>query len=353
MSEKLHFASDYMEGAHPSVLAALCETNSISTVGYGADGYCAEAAGLIRSACSCPGAAVYFLVGGTQTNETVLSAILSPWEGVIAAESGHIAVHEAGAIEHGGHKVLSLPQSCGRITASAAEEYMSRFLADETHDHMVFPGTVYISQPTESGTLYTLSELEELSRVCRRYGLKLYCDGARLAYALGCPSCEVSLPDLARLCDVFYIGGTKCGALMGEAVVIPDPSVAPHFFTVIKQHGALLAKGRLLGVQFKALFEDGLYFEIGRRAVSLADRLRAAFIKNGYDLRYGSPTNQLFVDLTDEKYAYLSEKIEMSFWEKDEGRTTVRLAVGWAADESAVKAAEDIIRGSKRCASAI
>ena len=341
--EKLHFASDYMEGAHPAVLAALCETNAVSTPGYGTDLYCSQAAALIREACGCPGAAVYFLSGGTQTNETVLSALLRPWEGVIAADTGHISAHEAGAVERGGHKVLTIPHRDGKISAGDVAGCASRFYSDDNHDHMVFPGAVYISQPTEYGTVYSLGELEELSQTCRKLGLRLYCDGARLAYALGCPSCGVSLADLARLCDVFYIGGTKCGALLGEAVVARDPSLLPHFFTVIKQHGALLAKGRVLGVQFKALFENGLYEEIGKRAVSLADRLRAAFSSAGYTLLYGSPTNQLFVSLDEEEYRRLSEAIDMSFWERDGGRVTVRLAVGWAAEESGVAAAEKII----------
>ena len=344
--EKLHFASDYMEGAHPDVLKELCDTNSMSTPGYGGDAFCAEAADLIRDACRCPCAAVYFLTGGTQTNETVISALLKPWEGVIAADSGHISVHEAGAIEHGGHKVLTIPQADGKLSADAVKRYVERFSSDDNHEHMVFPGAVYISQPTEFGTLYSLSELEDLSRVCRRSGIRLYCDGARLAFALGCPGCDVSLADMARLCDVFYIGGTKCGALLGEAVVIPDPSVLPHFFTLIKQHGALLAKGRILGVQFRALFESGLYEKIGRKAVLCADRLRSAFEHAGYKLIYGSPTNQLFVSLTDKEYEFLSERIEMSFWEREDDHVIVRLAAGWATDDRAVDAAADIILSS-------
>lgn len=347
MQEKLHFASDYMEGAHPDVLKALCDTNMLSVPGYGSDAFCGEAAELIRGECGCPGAAVYFLVGGTQANETVISSLLRPWEGIIAADSGHIAVHEAGAIEHGGHKVTALHGKLGKLDADEVNSFVSDFYFDSNHEHMVFPGAVYISQPTEYGTLYSRSELEELSAVCRKYGMRLYCDGARLAYALGCQSCDVTPVDLARLCDVFYIGGTKCGALFGEAVVIPDPSIMPHFFTLIKQHGALLAKGRLLGVQFRALFESGLYYDIGRRAVGYADGLRAAFSSAGYTLVFGSPTNQLFVSLTDEEYAYLSVRIDMSFWERKGGRTVVRLATGWATDENSVRTAEKMIKESR------
>ena len=346
MPEKLHLASDYMEGAHPEVMKAICDTNSLSTPGYGGDPFCCEAKELIRTVCRCPDAEVFFLIGGTQANETVISSLLRPWEGVIAAETGHIAVHESGAIEHGGHKVIGLPHYDGKLSADDVERYVSSFYDDDNHEHMVFPGAVYVSQPTEYGTVYTLDELTALSGVCRRYGMRLYCDGARLAYALGCSDNNAELSDLARLCDVFYIGGTKCGALFGEAVVIPDPSVLPHFFTLIKQHGALLAKGRLLGVQFKALFENGLYFEIGRCAVNCADRLRNAFSRAGYKLKFGSPTNQLFVSLSEEEYRMLSERIEMSFWERNGNETIVRLAAGWAVDDKTAEEAEKVIMGT-------
>ena len=231
VKSKLNFASDYTKGAHPAVLSRLVATNLEETPGYGQDAYCEEARDLIRRACACPGARVEFLVGGTQTNETVISSVLRPYQGVIAAETGHIATHEAGAIEAGGHKVLTLPQHAGKLDAGEVRRFLQDFFGDDNHEHMVMPGMVYISHPTEYGTLYTKEELCALRAVCDEYRLPLYLDGARLAYALACPDSDVTLPDLARLCDVFYIGGTKCGALFGEAVVIPDPALIPGFFT--------------------------------------------------------------------------------------------------------------------------
>jgi len=237
----LHFASDYMEGAHPLIMRRLAETNLEKTPGYGTDEYCAMARGKIRAACGCPDAAVHFFVGGTQTNATVIDGLLKSYQGVIAASTGHISVHEAGAIEFGGHKVLSLRGENGKISSESIDASLRDFHGDGNRDHMVQPGLVYISQPTEYGTLYSLEELAAISGVCRYHEIPLYVDGARLAYALACPGNTVTLPDLARLCDAFYIGGTKCGALFGEAVVIPNPRLIPHFFTIIKQHGALVA----------------------------------------------------------------------------------------------------------------
>ena len=330
----LHFASDYQEGAHPEILRRLIETNSVSTAGYGTDEYCESARAKIREACRCPGAEVHFLMGGTQTNATVIGALLRPYQGVVAADSGHISVHEAGAVELGGHKVLTLPQRQGKISAEQVRRCCESYRQDENRDHLVMPGMGYISQPTEFGTLYSLRELEDLHRVCREFGIPLYADGARLAYALGCRQNDAGLADLARLCDVFYIGGTKCGALFGEAVVIPKPDTIPHFFSMIKQHGALLAKGRLLGVQFDALFTDGLYERIGRPAVALADRIRAALREQGRLQAFEAPTNQIFLILTREELSRLSEKIEFSFWENTEdGRTVVRAATSWSTDE--------------------
>jgi len=329
--QKLNFASDYTEGAHPKIIEALVSTNMLKTSGYGTDEFSERAREKIRLACDCPDAEVYFLSGGTQTNMTVIDALLKPYEGVIAAETGHISVHEAGAIEFCGHKVLTLPHVLGKINAEQVETYTQGFYADGNFDHMVFPGAVYISQPTEYGTLYSLSELEALSEVCKKYGLKLYCDGARLAYALGSKENDVTLSDLARLCDVFYIGGTKCGTLFGEAVVIPEKGLIPHFFTIIKEHGALLAKGRIAGVQFDTLFTDDLYNKIGVPAVEAANVIKEALVKKGYELFLDSPTNQIFVLLEDEKYQELSEKLIMSFWEKpDKSHTAVRIAASWA-----------------------
>ena len=331
---KISFASDYMEGAHEAILSRLGEINYEKMQGYGTDALSERAREKIRSACGCPDADVFFLVGGTQTNATVISALLRSYEGVVAAASGHISTHEAGAIELGGHKVLTLPEHEGKITAADLRELLVRFETDETRDHLVRPGMVYVSHPTESGTLYTRSELREISGVCREYGLPLYLDGARLAYALACRSSDVSLEELARLCDVFYIGGTKCGALFGEAVVIPKGGLIPHFFTIMKQHGALLAKGWLLGLQFDVLFTDGLYLKIGQAAVAAASRIRSALREYGYRLYWETPANQVFVILENAQMERLAESVEFSFWEKyDETHTVVRLATSWATTE--------------------
>ena len=337
--EKIMLASDYQEGAHPAIIKRLCETNLLSTEGYGTDHFSESAREKIRKACECPDAAIHFLVGGTQTNATVIDALLRSYEGVIAADSGHISVHEAGAIEAGGHKVLSLCHHYGKISADQIRHYYETWIHDGNRDHMVKPGMVYLSQPTEYGTLYSLDELTAISKVCRKYRMPLYVDGARLAYALACPENDVSLPDLARLCDVFYIGGTKCGALMGEAVVIPDPALIPHFFTIIKQHGALLAKGRLLGVQFDTLFTDDLYAHIGAAAIRSADRLRELFNRRGYTLSFTSPTNQIFLTVDDNQKAHLDAIAVSSFWEKaDDGRTIIRFATSWATSEEKITA---------------
>ncbi|MBQ5566273.1 MAG: low specificity L-threonine aldolase [Oscillospiraceae bacterium] len=328
---KLSFASDYQEGAHPAILQRLVETNLEKTPGYGEDEYSESARRRIRAACAAPEADVYFLVGGTQANATVIDALLRPYQGAIAAESGHINVHESGAIELGGHKVLSLAQENGKLTAQAVERCAQGYWQDDNREHMVMPGLVYLSQPTEYGTLYSLSELEAIRAVCDRYSLSLYLDGARLAYALSCPENDVTLKSLARLCDAFYIGGTKCGALFGEAVVFPQHDRVPHFFTIVKQHGALLAKGRIAGLQFDTLFTDGLYERLGRHAVAAADRLRAALRENGYELAFPAPTNQIFLVLDEAQREALSRRVEMSFWEKRaDGRTVVRLATSWA-----------------------
>ena len=337
MSEKLQFASDYMDGAHPAVMACLAETNGLKTAGYGLDEYSEAAREKIRGACGAPEAEVFFLAGGTQTNRTVIDAMLRPWQGVMAAETGHIAVHEAGAVEAGGHKVLGLPHRCGKVDAETVRACLQAYRQDENRDHMVMPGMLYLSQPTEFGTLYSLAELEALSGVCREYGIPLYADGARLAYALACPENDVTLPDLARLCNVFYIGGTKCGTLFGEAVVFPRPGAAPHFFTIVKQHGALLAKGRIAGVQFDALFTDNLYGTIGASAVRSADRIRAALREKGYEEPFAAPTNQIFITLSPEQLAALSDRVEMSFWENaGDGRTVMRIVTGWSTREEEV-----------------
>ena len=331
MTQSLFFACDYMEGAHPDIMQRLMETNLVKTAGYGLDEYCDSAKEKIRAACGAPDAEVHFLVGGTQTNATVIDALLKSYQGVVAAETGHISTHEAGAIEFGGHKIMTLPHNNGKIDAAHVRAMLEGYYNDGNHDHMVMPGMIYISHPTEYGTLYSRTELEAISRVCREYHIPLYLDGARLAYALTCPQNDITLADLTSLCDVFYIGGTKCGALFGEAVVIPRPGLIPHFFTIIKQHGALLAKGRLLGIQFDALFTDGLYAHIGDTAIKAADRIRYALAENGYQLCFDSPTNQVFCILEDSVMERLAEHAEFSFWEKyDDTHTVIRFATSWA-----------------------
>lgn len=324
------FENDYVEGAHPAVLQRLIDTNRERLPGYGADTYCARAAEKIREACACDKADVSFLTGGTQANAVVLSTLLHSYEGVVAAETGHINGHEAGAIEYTGHKILALPQQAGKFSPEALERFVAGFYADENHAHMVHPGAVYLSYPTEYGTLYTKRELEAIAASCRRYGMRLFLDGARLGYGLASVEADVTLPDLARLADAFTIGGTKMGTLCGEAVVFPSGAPS-HFLTTVKQHGALLAKGRLLGVQFDALFTDGLYLEIGRHALEMAARMKAIFTQKGYPLHLASPTNQQFVVLTDAQAERLREHVAFSFWERlDGGRMVARFATSWS-----------------------
>lgn len=327
----LCFTSDYIAGAHPEVLKRLNETNLETLPGYGSDRYCDSAAEKIRAACACPDAEVFFLVGGTQTNQIVIDTMLQPYEGVIAASTGHVNVHEAGAIEFSGHKVLSVESREGKLSADSVAKLCAGFYADGSHEHMVFPGMVYISFPTEYGTLYSLSELEAIAAVCRSYEMPLYIDGARLAYGLSGMGNDVTLPDIARLADVFYIGGTKCGALCGEAVVFTKHNAPKHFTTRMKQHGGLLAKGRVLGIQFDALFSNGLYEQIGAHALSLATRLKAMFAAKGYRLFIDSPTNQQFVILSNDKLAALSSLVACEVWEQyDSEHTVVRFATSWS-----------------------
>ena len=334
----LYFNCDYMEGAHPQILERLAATNLEHTQGYGEDPYCEAAKEKIRRECGCPEADVYFLVGGTQTNATVIRGLLRPFEGVIAAESGHINVHEAGAVEAGGHKVLALPQKDGKLDPIGVRSWLETFFRDGSCSHMVQPGMVYISHPTEYGTLYTMDELTEISRICGENRIPLFMDGARLITGLACPENELSLPDIARLCDVFYIGGTKAGALCGEAVVFTGNSCPPHFMTMVKQHGALLAKGRLLGVQFDALFTDDLYKETGSNAIETASLLKKGFLEKGYVLFNDSPTNQIFVVLEDKKLEELKEQVVFSFWEKqDSTHTIVRFATSWATKKDDIE----------------
>ncbi|MBO4838239.1 MAG: low specificity L-threonine aldolase [Lachnospiraceae bacterium] len=338
------FGSDYAAGAHPRVMQALAETNLQKTAGYGQDEYCREAADLIRAACRCPQADVRFLTGGTQTNMVALTALLAPYQGVAAAQTGHIWGHEAGAIERHGHRVIPLPSHGGKVAAEDLRALWQNYENDETRDHIVMPGAVYLSQPTESGTLYSLAELTEISGVCRAANLALYADGARLAYALACPENDVSLSDLAALCDAFYIGGTKCGALFGEALVFPNPGRVPHFFSVMKQNGAVLAKGRLLGVQFKALFTDGLYEEIGRTALKKAEQLRRGLRALGFEPLGSSPTNQIFVRVPDDLYHQLTGRGFGGFWSKEpDGGYVIRFVTDWSAGETDVQQLLDFL----------
>ncbi len=333
----LSFENDYICGAHERVLQRLMETNREPLTGYGNDPYCESAREKIRAALNCPEADVYFLSGGTQTNATVIDALLDKYEGVVTADTGHISTHEAGAIEAAGHKVLTLPQHEGRIAAAELQALLENFYQDENHEHMVFPGMVYLSHPTEYGTLYTRAELEELSAICRAHDIPLYLDGARLGYALMSYHTDVTLPDIARLCDAFYIGGTKVGALCGEAVVFTGHCTPKHFLTIVKQHGALLAKGRLPGVQFDTLFTDELYFQISRHAIDMAELLKKGLHEKGYTFYLESPTNQQFLLLRDEEVERLKKQVAFSFWEKpDAEHTVVRFATSWSTTEEDV-----------------
>lgn len=334
----LSFESDYVEGAHERILQRLMETNLEQLSGYGQDCYCQKAKEKIRKACECPDAQIFFLVGGTQTNTVAIGAFLKSYEGVMAAETGHVSTHEAGAIEYHGHKVLELPEHQGKIRGNELKALLESFWQDENHEHMVFPGMVYISHPTEYGTLYSREELEELSHICRSYEIPLYLDGARLGYGLMSQDTDVTLPMIAEYCDAFYIGGTKVGALCGEALVFTKNNMPGHFLAIVKQHGALLAKGRLLGIQFDTLFTDGLYFEIGRHAIEMAKLLKKGLIEKGYTLYLKSPTNQQFVLLDNEKYQALQKEVAMGFWEKpDQDHTVVRLATSWATKRESVE----------------
>ncbi|SFP97631.1 L-threonine aldolase [Lachnospiraceae bacterium XBB1006] len=331
MQEKLNFASDYLEGAHPDILKRLVETNLEQSAGYGMDVYSERARELIRKACDAPEAEVYFLVGGTQTNATVIDAFLRSYQGVIAAETGHINVHEAGAIETNGHKVLALPHTDGKLQAEVLQQYLEHFFADESYEHMVIPGMVYLSQPTEYGTLYQKEELVEIKKICERYKLPLYVDGARLAYALACKENDVTLADLAVLCDAFYIGGTKCGALFGEAVVITNSERIPHFFTIVKQHGALLAKGRIAGIQFETLFTQERYWKMGENGIKTANAIRKALEKKGYQEVFPSATNQVFICMEKAKADRLRERAQLSVWEiPDADHVVLRICTSWA-----------------------
>ena len=334
----IRFDCDYLEGAHPRILEKLYETNMEQTVGYGCDPYCEKAAELIKKACGKENSDVHFLVGGTQTNTTVIASVLRPHQGVICAHTGHINVHESGAIESTGHKVISVPAENGKLTAKQIEECRNAHFNDECFEHMVQPAMVYISQSTEQGTVYTKSELEEIYSVCKKYGLILYIDGARLGYALACEEYGLTLNDIASNCDVFYIGGTKIGALFGEALVINNNMLKKDFRYFIKQKGGLLAKGRLLGIQFETLFKDGLYFEISAHAIKCSKEIKDIFVKHGCEFLSDSPTNPQFPILKNSEIAELRKEFSFETWcAISETTSAVRFCSSWATTEENIK----------------
>lgn len=327
----IYFESDYTEGAHPKILERLNETNMIQASGYGHDEFCENAKNKIRKTINCPNAQIQFITGGTQTNQIVIDTMLKPFEGVVSAQTGHVNSHEAGAIEYTGHKVIPIPQHEGKIDGTELNDYLETFFSDGNNEHMVFPGMVYISHPTEYGTLYTKNQLTKISSVCRKNNIPLFMDGARLGYGIMAKSTDLSLEDIAELCDVFYIGGTKCGALCGEAVVFTKNNMPLHFENLVKKHGALLAKGRLLGVQFDALFTDNLYLEISKNAIDTAETLKKALKEKGYRFLLDSPTNQQFVILENKFMEELKKSVKFNFWEKyDKDHTVVRFATSWS-----------------------
>lgn len=330
------FESDYNNGCLPEILRRLSETNDEKSSGYGFDPHTERAKERIRKACDMTEAEVHFLVGGTQTNATAINSLLQGCEGVLSVDTGHINVHESGAVEAFGHKVLVLPGIAGgKMAASQIDDYMRKFLADETYPHMVQPGMVYITLPTELGALYSRKELADIYAVCQQYGLRLYVDGARLGYGLMAEGNDIDLPFLAHHCDAFYIGGTKVGALLGEALVYTNTRAPKYIFTIIKRHGALLAKGRVLGLQFDTLFTDDLYFRVSRHAIDMAQALRRVFAKHGLSLGIDSPTNQQFVILSKEQKQQLAEEIAFEIWEPlPDDCLLCRFVTCWATTEA-------------------
>ena len=345
----IYFNSDYLEGAHPAIMERLLQTNMEQTVGYGEDEYCAAAREKIKAACRAPEADVHFLVGGTLTNTTVIASVLRPYQGVLTATSGHINCHETGAIESSGHKVLALPTNNGKITAQQVEDYYNWHHFNPDYEHMVMPGMVYISFPTEGGTLYSKAELTALYQVCQKCGLPLFIDGARMGYGLTCDDCDLTLPELAQLCDVFYIGGNKVGALFGEAVVIMNPTLKRDFRFMMKQRGGMLAKGRLLGLQFDTLFTDDLYFKISRHADEMAYQIRDIFVSAGYPLLFDSPTNQQYPIMPDDELAEIGKSFGYEYWERvDETHSGVRFCASWATTQENVDALRAAVQALKK-----
>lgn len=338
------FESDYIEGALPEILDALVKTNMEQLSGYGADEYTQSAKEKIKKACNCPKAQVAFITGGTQTNQLVISTMLKQYEGVVAPQTGHVSSHEAGAIEYTGSKVIAIPGHNGKMDAVELKQYLSDFYSDGNHEHMVFPGMVYISFPTEYGTIYSKKELSDIYKVTQEYKLPLFVDGARLGYGLASKQCDMTLPEFASLCDIFYIGGTKVGALCGEAIVYTKGNVPEHFENLTKKHGALLAKGRLNGIQFDTLFTDNLYFKAAEHAIEMAELVKNAFKSKGYKFLLDSPTNQQFIILENSKMQELSKKVKFCFWEKvDENHTAVRFATSWATKKENVELLQKLI----------
>ncbi len=338
------FESDYIEGALPEILDALVKTNMEQLSGYGADEYTQSAKEKIKKACNCPKAQVAFITGGTQTNQLVISTMLKQYEGVVAPQTGHVSSHEAGAIEYTGSKVITIPGHNGKMDAVELKQYLSDFYSDGNHEHMVFPGMVYISFPTEYGTIYSKKELSDIYKVTQEYKLPLFVDGARLGYGLASKQCDMTLPEFASLCDIFYIGGTKVGALCGEAIVYTKGNMPEHFENLTKKHGALLAKGRLNGIQFDTLFTDNLYFKAAEHAIEMAELVKNAFKSKGYKFLLDSPTNQQFIILENSKMQELSKKVKFCFWEKvDENHTAVRFATSWATKKENVELLQKLI----------
>ena len=343
------FESDYIAGAHPEILRRFAETNLEPLPGYGADKYCESAREKIRLAIGMRDADVEFLVGGTQTNAVIISTMLSDYEGVVAARTGHVSTHEAGAIEFTGHEVLEIGQKNGKIEPEELRKYLADYYADANDEHMTFPGMVYLSHPTEYGTLYSKKELEQISDICRSYQIPLFLDGARLGYGLMSREADLTIQDIAQLCDVFYIGGTKVGALCGEAVVFTRGNKPRHFLTSVKRRGALMAKGRLLGIQFDTLFTDDLYFRISAHAIEMAERMKQIFLSHGLTMYLDSPTNQQFVVLENGQLERLQEKVAFSFWEKyDETHTVVRFATSWSTMEEDLEVLEEALGSERR-----
>ena len=344
----IFFNCDYNEGAHENIIKRLAETNREQTVGYGEDDYCRQAAEIILEKCEMPEAQVHFLVGGTQTNLTVIAACLKPWQGVISADTGHINCHETGAIEATGHKVLDLPCRNGKLKGEQIREVVRNHWEDATHEHMVQPGMVYISNPTEIGTIYHQKGLEELYRACQDCGLYLYIDGARMGYGLMARDNDLTLPFIARHCDAFTLGGTKQGALFGEALVITNPALGKDFRYLIKQRGGMLAKGRLLGIQFQELMRNDLYFDLSAHAIAMAMKIRATLVDLGIPMPIASTTNQQFAVFTDSELSRLAGKYSFSYWERvDASHSMVRICTSWATREEDVDALIKDLRREK------